>query len=58
MAVGRAGDHPGGKAIGVLNLDSPAPQLALDQLSAIDAIERFCSIELPKAGQLPPWLRG
>lgn len=58
MAVGRAGDQPGGKAIGVLNLDSPAPQLSLDQLSAIDAIERFCSIELPKAGQLPPWLRG
>ncbi len=57
MAVGRAGDLPGGKAIGVLNLDSKPPQLALEQLAAIDAIERNCTIELPKAGQLPPWLR-
>lgn len=57
MAVGRAGDRPGGMAIGVLNLDSPAPQNALDQLSAIDAIDRIRPIELPQAGQMPPWLR-
>jgi D-3-phosphoglycerate dehydrogenase len=57
MAVGRAGDQPGGKAIGVLNLDSQPPQNALQQLAAIDAIERLRPIELPAAGQMPPWLR-
>lgn len=57
MAVGRAGEQPGGQAIGVLNLDSQPPQVALEQLSAIDAIERLRPIELPPAGQLPPWLR-
>lgn len=57
MAVGRAGEQPGGQAIGVLNLDSQPPQKALEQLMAIDAIERLRPIELPPAGQMPPWLR-
>lgn len=57
MAVGRAGDKPGGKAIGVLNLDSQPTPDALKQLAAVDAIERVRPIELPAAGQLPPWLR-
>lgn len=39
MSVGRAGDHPGGHAIGVLNLDSLPTHNALDEIRAIDAIE-------------------
>jgi D-3-phosphoglycerate dehydrogenase / 2-oxoglutarate reductase len=58
MAVGREGDQPGGKALGVLNLDSHPPQHALDELAAISAIERLKTIELPASGSMPPWLRG
>ncbi len=57
MAVGRSGDQPGGHAIGVLNLDSQPTKEALAELSSIEAIDRVCPIELPPAGELPPWLR-
>lgn len=57
MAVGRSGDHPGGQAIGVLNLDSQPPQQALDQMMAIDAIDKVQTIDLPPAGKLPVWLQ-
>ena len=57
MSVGRAGDHPGGHAIGVLNLDSLPTHNALDEIRAIDAIERVQTIELPLAGELPSWLK-
>ncbi len=57
MAVGRSGEHPGGQAIGVLNLDSQPPVQALEQLLAIDSIAKVQSIELPPAGKLPPWLQ-
>jgi D-3-phosphoglycerate dehydrogenase len=57
MSVGRAGDRPGGHAIGVLNLDSQPTQAALDEMNAIDAIDRIQTIELPPAGKLPVWLQ-
>lgn len=57
MAVGRAGDRPGGHAIGVLNLDSQPTQAALDDMMAIEAVDRIQTIELPPAGQLPGWLQ-
>jgi D-3-phosphoglycerate dehydrogenase len=57
MSVGRAGDRPGGNAIGVLNLDSQPTQAALDELQAIEAIVKIQTIELPPAGQLPVWLQ-
>ncbi len=57
MSVGRAGEKPGGSAIGVLNLDSQPTQAALDEMMAIDAIDRIQTIELPPAGQLPIWLQ-
>ena len=56
MAVGRAA--PGGKAIGVLNLDSLPPPAALAEVSGHKDIESVRVIELPPAGQLPTWLRG
>ncbi len=56
MSVGREGNQPGGHAIGVLNLDSTPPRVALDQLMAIQAIRKVKMIELPAAGELPSWL--
>ncbi len=56
MSVGRAGQQPGGHAIGVLNLDGIPPKVALDQLMAISAIEKIQMVELPAMGALPAWL--
>jgi D-3-phosphoglycerate dehydrogenase len=57
MSVGRANQQPGGHAIGVLNLDCVPPRVALEQLMAIQAIEKIHLIELPAHGQLPEWLQ-
>jgi D-3-phosphoglycerate dehydrogenase / 2-oxoglutarate reductase len=56
MAVGRA--RPGGDAIGVLNLDSRPPAEAVNEVSAHPDILSVSIIELPAAGELPPWLAG
>jgi D-3-phosphoglycerate dehydrogenase len=56
MSVGRALNHPGGHAIGVLNLDSRPPQAALDELMSIEQVEKVQWIELPALGVLPSWL--
>jgi D-3-phosphoglycerate dehydrogenase len=58
MSVGRAGDAPGGRAVGVLNLDSVPPQEAIDDVLKIDSIQSVQLIELPRAGELPSWLQG
>ncbi len=58
MSVGRAGSNPGGTAVGILNLDSTPPQAAMDEVLQIDAIQSIRLLELPPAGQLPPWLQG
>jgi D-3-phosphoglycerate dehydrogenase len=57
MSVGRAGATPGGGAIGVLNLDSLPPQAAIDEVLRHKDIQSVKVIELPKAGELPAWLR-
>ena len=58
MSVGRAGDAPGGDAIGVLNLDnSPPPEALADVLASPDILSATV-IRLPKAGELPVWLTG
>jgi D-3-phosphoglycerate dehydrogenase / 2-oxoglutarate reductase len=56
MAVGRSSSEPGGNAIGVLNLDSPPPAEALDEVNAHPDILRAGIVELPPAGELPAWL--
>ena len=38
MAVGRASEQPGGNAVGVLNLDSPPPREAMEEILANDRI--------------------
>jgi D-3-phosphoglycerate dehydrogenase / 2-oxoglutarate reductase len=56
MTVGRAGNAPGGPAIGVLNLDSPPPPEALAEVTAHPQITRVSVLTLPPAGDLPGWL--
>jgi D-3-phosphoglycerate dehydrogenase len=56
MAVGRA--SPGGEAIGILNLDGPASESAINEITGHEAISRIRCIELPAAGEVPIWLEG
>jgi D-3-phosphoglycerate dehydrogenase / 2-oxoglutarate reductase len=58
MSVGREGNLPGGTAVGVLNLDAIPPHEAIDAVLNIDSVQSCQLIELPPAGQLPPWLHG
>ena len=57
MAVGRAGDVPGGEAVGVLNLDSDPSSECLDEVRQHPSISQASVIHLPKAGELPSWLQ-
>jgi D-3-phosphoglycerate dehydrogenase len=54
MAVGRAA--PGAEAVGVLNLDDIPSEEAMAEVRAHPAINHAVIIQLPPAGQLPPWL--
>ena len=56
MAVGRAGKRPGGRAIGVLNLDSLPREEAIEELLRHEHIQNVTVVQLPPAGELPPWL--
>jgi len=56
MSVGRTGDKPGGEAIGVLHLDTPPSQAAVDEVLGLPGISSASVIELPPAEQQPPWL--
>ena len=56
MAVGRLGDTPGGKAVGVLNLDDVPPQAAIDEILRHPAINNARFIRMPGHGILPPWM--
>ena len=57
MSVGRTSDAPGGSAVGVLNLDSPPPAEAMEEVLRHPDIERVKLIELPPAGELPRWMQ-
>ncbi len=57
MSVGRAGSVQGGRAIGVLNLDSMPNENATDAVGKVDGIDRVCAVKMPAAGTLPAWLR-
>ena len=50
MAVGRAGDAPGGEAVGILNLDGEPPAAALEAVRKLPAISTAAVIHLPKRG--------
>jgi D-3-phosphoglycerate dehydrogenase len=53
MTVGR--QHQGGEAIGVLNLDQPPPEEALQEVRAHPHISSLCVVQLPQAGAMPVW---
>lgn len=53
MSVGRAAPRPGGEAVGVLNLDTPAPEAALNLLSQHPQIQSARMIKLPPADFFP-----
>jgi len=54
MNVGR--EHPGGNAIGVVNLDPTPPAEVIYELRAHPDILSASLIQLPEAGASPPWL--
>ncbi len=57
MSVGRPIDaQPGGEAIGVLNLDSIPTEEVTSALASQNGIKSVKSIELPNAGEKPPWI--
>ncbi|MGV3605450.1 MAG: phosphoglycerate dehydrogenase [Planctomycetaceae bacterium] len=56
MSVGRT--SPGGGAVGVLNLDTLPSQSAIDEVLANPDVQSVKVIQLPAAGNLPPWLQG
>jgi D-3-phosphoglycerate dehydrogenase len=53
MTVGR--QLPGGEAIAVLNLDSQPPEDALKEVRAHPNITSLSVVQLPPAGEMPPW---
>lgn len=53
MTVGR--QVPGGEAIAVLNLDSPPPDSALQEVRTHEKISNVSVVKLPPAGQMPGW---
>ena len=57
MSVGRRSETPGGEAIGVLNLDSPPPPQALEEVAAQQGVVSVKVFALPAAGELPSWLQ-
>lgn len=50
MAVGRSWSSPGGNSIGVLNLDSRAPDEAVARIASHPRISQVCQISLPRPG--------
>jgi D-3-phosphoglycerate dehydrogenase len=56
MSVGRAADTPGGKSIGVLNLDALPSDEAMAEVRDHPHINRATVIKLPPAGDRPAWL--
>jgi D-3-phosphoglycerate dehydrogenase len=57
MSVGRDSVQPGGEAIGVLNLDGPTPQAAIDEVCSHEGIHSASVVQLPAAGESPSWLQ-
>jgi D-3-phosphoglycerate dehydrogenase len=57
MSVGRRSEQPGGSAVGVLNLDSPPSEDAVEAVQDLDSVHEVRVIQLPAAGELPSWLQ-
>lgn len=57
MAVGRESQEAGGNAIGVLNVDSPPDDAAIQEVLEHRDIHSARVLRLPAAGELPVWLQ-
>jgi D-3-phosphoglycerate dehydrogenase len=53
MNVGR--QVPGGEAIAVLNLDSPPPEEALQEIRSHEKVHHVNVVKLPPLGEMPVW---
>ena len=53
MAVGRDANE----AVGVLNLDSPPPAAAIEEILAHESIHSATTVSLPPLDELPAWLQ-
>lgn len=58
LSVSRRPGAPTGTQIGALMLDGDPPEAAIDELLALDAVQRAALVHLPPADELPPWMRG
>lgn len=58
MSVGRPTDEPGGKAIGVIGLDSQPPAQALAEVLALPEVVSAWIVKLPPTGEVPSWMGG
>ncbi len=56
MTVGR--QSRGGEAVGILNLDSPPPEAAIEAVRGHPQIRNVRVVQLPPPGEPPPWLGG
>ncbi|MBR5627290.1 MAG: phosphoglycerate dehydrogenase [Thermoguttaceae bacterium] len=56
LSVGRNISVSGGTTIGILSLDSPLPQEALNAMAKLDNIEKVTQVKLPALGQYPSWM--
>ena len=54
MTVGR--QTAGGEAIGILNLDTPPPEAAVQAVKGHPHISNLSVVKLPPAGEMPAWL--
>lgn len=57
MAVGRAGEEPGGTAVGILNVDQIVPDDAIAAMENIEGVSAVKQVTLPTRGTVPAWLQ-
>jgi len=58
LSVGRCPGKPTGTQLGVLMLDNEPPEEAMDELLALEPMQRATIVHLPPADELPSWMRG
>jgi D-3-phosphoglycerate dehydrogenase len=55
LSVGRGSGEPSGTQVGVLMLDSEPPAVVIDELLALEPINKAAVVHLPAAEELPFW---
>ncbi len=57
MFLSRDNTASGGSAIGILSLDAVPPAKAINEVLALDGIDKVVTAKLPAADQFPAWLQ-